>query len=459
MNHEKAFKERYRTLKDNGFAGGYSRDYSKLNERVEHWIYCLAKAGSLPSDTVDQRLQKAVLTFLTISYCILGAFWGIAYLALGLPLSASFPLAYGVLSGAGLFFFFRTKRYGFFRFTQLLLILILPFLLQHSLGGFAASSAVMVWSILAPIGALMFVGTRQALPWFLAYLFLTVISGILDGKLGQPVEALPPVVVVGFFVMNIVGVSTVFFVLLKYFVREREQAMAVLDREHRRVSREKQRLDKIKNVLANFVPETAKKIIEKDPEKALLNRDIQDATVLFLDIEGFTVLMQKYPLERINLAIESYFSVFLDLIQKNGGDINETAGDGLMAIFQEPDSIKHAQNAVQAAIEIQEQCLSISKKDNPDLFPIQINIGISSGEVYIGSTKMRGTEGSRWTFTASGPVTILAARLSDYADGGQILIGEETAYRIRKFFALTHIGKVQLKNFKDPVVVFQVSAL
>jgi class 3 adenylate cyclase len=72
---------------------------------------------------------------------------------------------------------------------------------------------------------------------------------------------------------------------------------------------------------------------------------------------------------------------------------------------------------------------------------------------------MRGTEGSRWTFTASGPVTILAARLSDYADGGQILIGEETAYRIRKFFALTHIGKVQLKNFKDPVVVFQVSAL
>ena len=426
---------------------------------MQRWIYRLANAGSLPSDTIDQRLRKAVLTFLTTSYCILGAFWGIAYLALGLPLSASFPLGYAAVSGGSLLFFFRTKRYDFFRFSQLLLILILPFLLQTSLGGFAASSAVIVWSILAPIGALMFVGTRQALPWFLAYLLLTVISGILDGKFVQPAKALPPLMVVSFFVMNIIGVSTVFFVLLKYFVREREQAMAVLDKAHRRVSQEKERLDKIKNVMANFVPETAKKIIEKDPEKALLNRDIQDATVLFLDIEGFTILMQNYPLERINLAIESYFSIFFDLIQKNGGDINETAGDGLMAIFLEPDPVKHAQNAVQAALEIQERCLSISKKDDSDLFAIQINIGISSGEVYMGSTKMRGTEGSRWTFTASGPVTILAARLSDYAHGGQIFIGEETACRIRKFFALSPLGKVQLKNFKDPVEVFQVSAL
>jgi class 3 adenylate cyclase len=210
--------------------------------------------------------------------------------------------------------------------------------------------------------------------------------------------------------------------------------------------------------MANFVPETAKSIIEKDPEKGSLDKYVQDATVLFLDIEGFTSLLQKYSKERISHVIESYFSIFYDLIQKNGGDVNEMAGDGMMVIFLEPDPIRRAKSAVRAALEIQEQCMKYAEEGDAFLFPIQVNIGICSGEVYLGSTKMRGTGGDRWTFTASGPVTIVAARLSDYAQGGQILIGEETAGRIRDFFSLSDLGRVHLKNFKDPIQVSQVIA-
>ena len=343
-----------------------------------------------------------------------------------------------------------------FRFTQLCLILLLPFLLQFSLGGFASSSTVMIWSILSPVGALMFAGTTRALPWFLAYLALMVIAGILDGKLATQIVPLSPLTKIVFFIMNLGGVSTIFYVLLRYFVREREQALAVLDREHRRVVKENERLDKIRGVLSNFVPETAKKIIERDPDKSQLDKYIQDATVLFLDIEGFTLLLQEYPVEKINHVIESYFSVFFDLIQKNGGDVNEMAGDGMMVIFLHPDPERHTKSAVLAALEIQERCMEISKDKTSELFPIQVNIGISAGEVYLGSTKMRGAGGDRWTFTASGPVTIMASRLSDYARSGQILINSEAARRIGKEFPLTRSGNVQLKNFKDPVEVFQV---
>ena len=70
---------------------------------------------------------------------------------------------------------------------------------------------------------------------------------------------------------------------------------------------------------------------------------------------------------------------------------------------------------------------------------------------------MSGSGGDRWTFTASGPVTIMAARLSDYAEGGQILIAEETALRIRHAYPSTPLGKVQLKNFKDPVEVHHIN--
>jgi class 3 adenylate cyclase len=260
-----------------------------------------------------------------------------------------------------------------------------------------------------------------------------------------------------FFVMNIVGVSSISFVLIRYFVREREQAMETLGREHHRVSKERERLDKIKSVMAHFVPETAKKIIEKDPEKAVLDKYIQDATVLFLDIEGFTTLVQKYPHEKINRVIESYFSMFLDLIQKRGGDINETAGDGMMVIFLHPDSNMHAENAIRAALDIQKKCRGLPGGMDRDLIPISVNIGISSGDVYLGSTKLRGTEGDRWTFTASGPVTVLAARLSEYGQGGLTLIGEETARRIGQSFPLRSLGHIDLKNLEDSGEVFQAT--
>jgi adenylate cyclase len=423
----------------------------------QYWVARLASAGSLPFDRPEERLRKAILVFLASLYCLAGILWGISYFALGHRFAGIIPLTYSVLSGLSLFHFFRTKRYGLFRFSQLFLILLLPFLLQFSLGGFASSSTVMIWSILSPIGALMFAGTARALPWFLSYLALMVISGIVDGKLAPQITGLSPLIKIVFFIMNLGGVSTIFYVLLRYFVRERELAMAVLDQEHRRVIKEKERLDKIGRLLSNFVPETAKNIIEKDPDRGLLDRYIQDATVLFLDIEGFTILLQEYPMERINRVIESYFSLFFDLIQKNGGDINEMAGDGMMVIFLHPNREGHTKNAVLTALEIQERCRAISKDKGSELFPIQVNIGISTGEVFLGSTKMKGTGGDRWTFTASGPVTIMAARLSDYAQAGQILMDSEAARRIRENFPLTLLGNVKLKNFKDMVEVYQVN--
>jgi class 3 adenylate cyclase len=218
-----------------------------------------------------------------------------------------------------------------------------------------------------------------------------------------------------------------------------------------------EKLHKIKRILGHFVPETAKNIIENDPDrKGLLDKYIQDTTVLFLDIEGFSLLVQKYSQLRINRTIETYFSAFLDLFQKKGGDINETAGDGMMVIFQDPDPAQHAKNATQTALQIQEKCSEIKENGEADLLPILVNIGIQSGQTYLGSTKMRGSEGERWTFTASGAVTILAARLSQFGQGGQILMGEETARRVNDFFSLIGIGKASLKNIEDSGEIFQL---
>lgn len=182
----------------------------------------------------QQRLRKVVLLLVAGIYTVLGLLWGSAYMALGFLLSGSIPLGYSVLSGISLLYFLRSRHYGILCYTQLILILILPFFLQWSLGGFAISGAVMIWAILSPIGALMFAGTKQSVPWFIAYVLLVVLSGFTGARQDSH-TLLPPLVTAISFVMNIGGVSAIVFILLRYFVRERERAMAALDREHRRV--------------------------------------------------------------------------------------------------------------------------------------------------------------------------------------------------------------------------------
>jgi serine phosphatase RsbU (regulator of sigma subunit) len=208
---------------------------NKLKNLIEFWIEHLSKAGSLTTDTEEQRLRKVVLIFLAVIYTIAGIVWGFGYLLLGLPVSGGIPLSYSFISAASLLYFFKTKHYKFFCRSQLTLILILPFLLQWSLGGFTASGAVVLWSILAPIGALMFSGTTRAIPWFIAYALLMVVSGLQSGETSWQQATLPNTFVVFSFGMNIGGVSAIVFFLLRYFVHAREQAMAALDKEHQRV--------------------------------------------------------------------------------------------------------------------------------------------------------------------------------------------------------------------------------
>jgi serine phosphatase RsbU (regulator of sigma subunit) len=233
----------------------------KLKNFTEFWLDRLSKAGSLPSDSEALRLRKAVLIFLALTYTVAGVVWGIGYLLLGLQASGSIPLSYSFISAASLLYFFKTKNYAFFCRSQLTLILILPFLLQWSLGGLTASGAVVLWSILAPIGALMFAGTTRSIPWFIAYALLMAVSELQSSGSSWQQTALPNPMVAFSFVVNIGGVSAIVFVLLRYFVRAREQAMAALDLEHQRV---RQSLSLAMEVQQNLLPKANPKIAGLD---------------------------------------------------------------------------------------------------------------------------------------------------------------------------------------------------
>src|SRR5881398_1471278 len=150
-----------------------------------------AAIGATPADTEHERLQRGLLVGLSLLISVLAIFWGLAYIVFGEPLGGAIPLTYTVLSLLSIVMLTVTRRYDVFRFTQLGLMLALPFALMVVLGGFIPSSVVAAWAFVAPLGALAFASPREALRWFVAYSALLVVVGVLGGAV-RTANNLPP---------------------------------------------------------------------------------------------------------------------------------------------------------------------------------------------------------------------------------------------------------------------------
>src|SRR5574339_430093 len=153
------------------------RDTSFLERLSQQILPVVARIGADPEDSDEARLQKTLLTLGSFMFIAAGALWGLLYFYFGEYIAGSIPLGYAAISSVSVIVFHWSRRYRFFLFSQLLLILFLPFLLMIALGGFVRSSAVILWSLLSPLGAMLFDQPRQSMRWLAAYLGLAVISG------------------------------------------------------------------------------------------------------------------------------------------------------------------------------------------------------------------------------------------------------------------------------------------
>ena len=206
---------------------------------------------------------------------------------------------------------------------------------------------------------------------------------------------------------------------------------------------------------AKFVPEPVKRLAADDPDAPELSQQVeQDVTILQCDISGYSRLSEQLSPEKLNALVERYFLRLPRPHRTAGGDINEYAGDGFMAIFQEGDGGPHACRAVAVALEL----LAVTEELNCDEQenPLSVHMGVNSGSALVGSSRFEGAQGTRWTFTARGPVTNLAGRLRDTAVAGQIVVGPETAARVGDTFRLESLGIKTFKNMEEPVEVHLV---
>jgi class 3 adenylate cyclase len=215
-------------------------------------------------------------------------------------------------------------------------------------------------------------------------------------------------------------------------------------------------LESVKENLSKFVPVTVSRMIEKSPTNAIPESKKQDLSVLFVDIEGYTKLCEKLGSSGTNEVIEKHFSAFMDAIYTHNGDVNETAGDGLMVLFLNEDKKASALEAVRTALSIREKTVQICEDCSALYRPLNINMGINSGQALVGAAKFETYSGSRWTYTARGRLTNVAARIGAQATGGSIYLSKATADRIKAHFSPVPKGKFKLKNVSEEVEIFEL---
>jgi class 3 adenylate cyclase/HAMP domain-containing protein len=235
--------------------------------------------------------------------------------------------------------------------------------------------------------------------------------------------------------------------------KELETALQNLQESRQRLAL----LEQLKGELSKFVPDAVKKLLEQSPNATELEKRTVEVSVVFLDIAGYTKLSEQLDAKRLNQLVQTYFSSFLEIIQNHHGDVNETAGDGLMVIFQsERSSTDHALNATRAAFAIHQRTAGLNEEYGGVFPAIQLHMGINTGEALVGATKLGTGAGQRWTFTATGPTTNVAARFAGSAQGGEIVVGPTTAERIRAHFVLESLGEKTFKNVSQPIHVYRV---
>lgn len=213
-------------------------------------------------------------------------------------------------------------------------------------------------------------------------------------------------------------------------------------------------LEKIKGQLTKFVPSSVVKLVEQNPAQLTREKVPLDVTVLFIDIDGFSKITEGYDQRLVNDMVECHFSNYLACISEHNGEVNETSGDGLMVIFKEGPLESNAREAVAAGLGIVSENIRLNEVFSYPWGRVELHLGINSGEAWVGATKMKSLTGERWTYTASGLVTILAARIGALSGETQLYIGSETYKHVRDECVCEFVGANRVKNVTGEIPVY-----
>jgi len=209
------------------------------------------------------------------------------------------------------------------------------------------------------------------------------------------------------------------------------------------------------NILRMYVDETVINFMARPGfENKLLASETVEATVMFVDICGFTSLSETQSAATVVGLLNKYFDEIVREIIAHGGYVDKFMGDAVMAVFR---GEYHLDRALDAALAVRAKLQDAHDPlpNGTDYHPA-ISIGINTGEMVsgnIGSASLK-----RLDYTVIGDTVNVSQRLQSAAKANQIVITEAIYERIKESFECAPIGELKLKNKANPIMTYEVIA-
>ena len=388
----------------------------------------LGSIGADPRDDDELKVRKRFLVLCSIVVLPPAVLWGLFYLAYGEPLAAAIPLGYSAISSLSIVLFALRREFRVLRAVQLLLILALPFLLQEMLGGFVPSSAVILWSMLCPFGALVFSDVRAASRWFALFVLLVCVSAFFQFRTANNLH---PELVTLLFVLNVSVVASIVFVLLASFVKQ-------IETEHARAE----------GLLLNVLPKAIARRLKAAP--GIIADSYEEATILFADVVNSTPLTSSLSARDVVALLDEYVTQFDALARSYGVEKIRTIGDNWMGVAGVPTSrADHARCAARLALEM---LAFVQARQAGGALCLDFRIGLNSGPV-IGGVIGR----DKFVFDIWGDAVNLASRMESTGVPGRIQVGPATYALLKDEFVFEARGSVTVKGKGEIETWFLIS--
>jgi adenylate cyclase len=377
----------------------------------------IGRIGVDTTDSDETALRKRLAVVLCAGTLPLTLLWSAIYLAVGVPIAAAIPGFYTAFTPINTAIFAHTRNFRFYRFSQLLLILLLPWLVTLSLGGFKPSSVVIIWAALCPLGSLLLEDLRSTSLWIVGFVVLLILSAALQPVLSP--AALPETFVTWFFVLNVGAVVTITFGLLYHFVGRRNffQQQAEM-------------------LLLNILPREISAALKA--EQRTIADEYPAVSILFADVVGFTPMAAGMtPMELVGL-LNQVFLCFDGLVEKYDLEKIKTIGDCYMVASGVPRSrADHATALVSLALDMQAAVAGASFGGRE----LALRIGVNSGPVVAGIIGRK-----KFTYDLWGESVNLASRMESHGRTRCIQITRNTYELIKDAFDCEATGSIDVKG-------------
>ncbi len=206
---------------------------------------------------------------------------------------------------------------------------------------------------------------------------------------------------------------------------------------------------RIRDLFGKYVPQDVAAMLLNDETAGRPQSTV--ATVLFLDLAGFSTMSEQLDPAGIVSTLNAFFSDAVDVIEKHHGMVTQFQGDAILAVFNVPVTLaNHEKHAIASAREIAE---TVARRDYAGQKLI-CRIGINTGTLVAGAVGASG----RLNYTVHGDAVNIAARLESMNKefGTTILVSETTFAAAEDSASFRQIGSLPIRGREKPVIVYTI---